>query len=439
MSATPTSTTRRRGLTPLHLGLLVTVVGLLFGAALFGKNQILTTLTPGDTIVANFAQQYRLQEYTTRAKISGVPVGTVTGVDRADDGSAMVTMKLDPGTVKKLGSAPSAVIRPTTLLGGNYYVDLVPGGDRSTMDGTIPRERTSVPVELDKVAAALQPDALRGLQNSTGHLDGALANGGTTALKDLAETAPGTLGPAAGVLQAVRGTRPETDLTELVRGLESASHALSQNTGQLDSVVTGLDSLSGVLDRRGGDIATALGDLPDTLRTTNLGLQRLDGTLGRLRDTAGPATPVVKELDGLLGRADPVLAEARPVVSDLRGVLTDARPLVDDLVPTSQGLTTFLNNLHGPVLDRVNGPILDTVNSPYRGSGPYDGAGGDDPLYQELGHMVTNLDSISALTDENAAVIGFNPGLNGGSVAGLPGVSLEQLFSNIAKYQEIQR
>ena len=439
MSATLTSPNRRRALTPLRLGLLVTVVGLVFGAALFGKNQILTTLTPGHTIVANFAEQYRLREYTTRVKISGVPVGTVTDVERADDGSAMVTMKLDPDTVEKLGSAPSATIRPTTLLGGNYYVDLLPGGDRSTMEGTIPIERTSVPVELDKIAAALQPEAIAGLQSSTGNLDATLANGGATALQDLARTAPGTLGPASGVLASVQGTRPEKDLTELVQGLESASHALSDNMGQLDSVLTGLDSLSGVLDRRGGDIATALGGLPDTLRTTDAGLQRLDGTLSELRDTAGPATPVVDELDGLLGRADPVLAEARPVISNLRSVLADARPLVDDLTPTSQGLTTFLDNLHGPVLDRVNGPILDTVNSPYRGTGPYEGAGGDDPFYQELGHMVTNLDSISALTDENGAVIGFNPGINGGSVAGLPGVSLEQLFTNIAKYQEIQR
>ena len=99
----------------------------------------------------------------------------------------------------------------------------------------------------------------------------------------------------------------------------------------------------------------------------------------------------------------------------------------------------MLGNLHGPVLDRVNGPVLSTVNSPFHGTGPYDGGGGDDPFYQELAHMTTNLDSASALTDENGAVIGFNPGVNGGTLAGLPGVSVEQLFANIAKYKEIKR
>ena len=436
---TTASSTRKRTLSPVQLGVLVAAVALLFGAALFAKNPIITSLTPGDTISANFAEDYRLQPYTTPVKVSGVPVGKVVGVERADDGSALVEMKLGPGTVGKLGSAPSAAVRPTTLLGGNYYIDLTPGGGRSDLNGPIPRERTVVPVELDKVAGALQPDALKGLQNSTGHLDGALGNGGGDALKDLARTAPGTLGPAGGVLEAARGTRPETDLTGLVRGLESASQALAQNDGQLDSVITGLDSMTGVLDRRGGDISESLGALPATLRTTNSGLRSLDGTLAQLRDTAGPATPVATELDNLLGRADPVLAEARPVVNDLRGLLADAQPLVRDLVPASQGLTTTLDNLHGPVLDRVNGPILDTVNSPFHGTGPYEGGGGDNPLYQELAHMTTNLDSASALTDENGAVIGFNPGVNGGSVAGLPGVSLEQLFANIARQQETQR
>ncbi|SFO50439.1 phospholipid/cholesterol/gamma-HCH transport system substrate-binding protein [Pseudonocardia ammonioxydans] len=431
-------TGRGKRMSPLFLGLLTAVVALVFGAALFTKDQILTTLKPGDSITANFAEQYRLKEYSSRVKVSGVPVGTVTSVEEADDGTAHVTMKLDPGTAKKLGSAPSAAIRPTTLLGGNYYIDLVPGGDRSVMKGTIPVDRTSVPVELDKVAAALQPDALTGLQNSTGNLDGALEHGGD-ALKNLAKTAPGTLGPAAGVLASAQGTHPETDLPKLVQGLESAGEALSRTDGQLDSVVTGLDSLSGVLDRRGGDIATTLSTMPETLRTTDAGLKALDGTLAQVRDTAGPATPVVKELDALLGHADPVLAKARPVVSDLRDVLTDARPLVEELTPVSQDLTTFVDNLHGPVLDRVNGPILDTVNSPFHGSGPYEGGGGDNPLYQELAHMVTNLDNISATTDENGAVIGFNPGVNAGSLAGLPGVSLEQLFSNIARNQEIQR
>ncbi|MCF7550727.1 MlaD family protein [Pseudonocardia sp. WMMC193] len=435
-----TTTGRSRPVfTPIRIGILVTLIGLVFGAALFGKDRIITTLTPGETVTANFPQQYGLQNYTTRVKVAGVPVGKVVDVEQQDDGTALVTMKVDHGTTDRVGTTPSAEIRPTTLLGGGYYLEIVPGGPPGTWEGEIPLDRTAVPVELDKVAAALQPDALRGLQNSTGNLDQTLAEGGGDALKELTATAPATLGPAGGVLESVRGTRPEVDLTELVRGLESTSQALAEHDGELDSVVSGLDTLSATLDRRGGDISTALGGLPETLRQTDAGLKSLDGTLGQLRETAGPAQASVEQLDSLLGRTDPVLAKARPVVNDLRGVLVDARPLVDDLVPASSGLTTVLDNLHGPVLDRVNGPVLDTVNGPFQGTGPYEGGGGDNPLYQELAHMVTNLDSASALTDENGAVIGFNPGVNGGTVAGLPGVSVEQLFANLANFKEIQR
>lgn len=430
---------RRKPMSPVAIGIAATIVLLVLGVALFGKAQILTWLSPGDTIRANFAEDYRMRAYQTPVKIAGVPVGIVTGVERADDGSALIEIKLEPGEKDKLGSGPSAAIRPTTLLGGSYYLELEPGGDRGELQGDIPMERTELPVELDKVALALQPDALTGLQSATGDLDETLSSGGAEALQDLAQTAPGTLGPAGGVLESALGTRPDADLTELVQGLESTSRALSENNGQLDDVVTGLDSLSGVLDRRGGDIAESLRGMPETLRIANVGLRDLDGTLAELRDTAGPALPIVEELDSLLESAQPVLAEARPAIADLRVLLADARPLVDDLIPATDGLTTVLDNLQGPVLDRVNGPVLDTVNSGFTGTGQYEGGGGDNPFYTELAYMVTNLDSASALTDENGAVIGFNPGVNGGTIAGLPGVSVEQLFANLAQFQEIQR
>ena len=57
-------------------------------------------------------------------------------------------------------ASTSAAIRPTTLLGGNYYLELEPGGDRGPLRGDIPLALTELPVELDKVALALQPDLL---------------------------------------------------------------------------------------------------------------------------------------------------------------------------------------------------------------------------------------------------------------------------------------
>lgn len=427
---------RGRRLSLPQLGLAFVVVSLVIGTLLFQKNKIGSMLTPGEYMTVQLENTANLREFISEAKVAGVPVGKVTAIERIRGDLSEVTVKVGSDIPGKLGSLPSAELRPTTLLGGNYYVDLVPGGVPGALaDGTIPVERTSDETELDQVVGALQPDARDGIQSSVRDLDATLENGGSGALQDLARNAPGTLLPAAEVLSGLQGTNPQTDLTALVSGLESTSRVLSEQQGQLDGIVTDLRVTSNVLDRRSGDLAATLHDLPATLRSTDVGLERLDVTLGKLRDTAGPARPIAAELDTLLERLDPVLVEARPVVNNLREVVTEARPLVSDLVPASQQLTSVLDDVRGPVLERVNGPILDTVNSPYQGSGPYAATRGDRPFYQELSYMVSNMDRVAEQTDQNGAMVAFLAGVGPGSVAGLP-ISLEQLFNQLAGYQE---
>ncbi|SNR84153.1 phospholipid/cholesterol/gamma-HCH transport system substrate-binding protein [Haloechinothrix alba] len=421
----------RLRLSPLKLGVAFIVVCLVAGVALFQKNRIITTVQPGHTIAVQFDEAYQLREYVSDAKIAGVPVGVVSEVNRAEDGTTEVTAKIDNDAVHKLGSAPSAAIRPTTMLGGNYYLDLKPGGtENGTFDGTVPAERTETPVELDKVTAALQPGAREGARSSIGDLDGMLRDGGSDALRDLVASAPDTLGPAAEVFDGMRGTRPDRDLSELVTGLESTAHVLSRREGQLDSIVRDLETTSQVLGDRAGDLARSTAGMPDTLDSTSAGLRKLDGTLTKLEKTAEPARPAVRELGTVLENLDPVLVKAQPVINDLRDVLDDSRPLVEDLSPTSIELESTLDNLRSPVLDRVNGPILDTLNSPFEGTGDYEGTGSNRPLYQEVGHMASNV-ARATMVDENGAMISYMAGVGPGSLAGLP-ISIEQLFRKLA-------
>lgn len=423
---------------PLQLGIGFLVLALVAGVVLFQKNRIITTLSPGDTITANFARDYRLKPFETEVKVAGVPVGVVTSVDRGPDTTADVDLKLDNGTLEKIGTEPSAEIRPTTLLGGNYYVELHPGGGRGELRGAIPRERTKTPVELDKVAAALQPPALGGLRSSVHRLDSTLGQDGQPALRDLVQHAPDTLGPTGNVLDAARGTRPDQDLPQLVDGLQSTARVLSQKQGQLDGIVNNLNTTSAALSRQNGPVADTIHDLPQTLQTARAGLGDLNGSLHELRRTAGPARPAVQELDRLLAKSDPVLVRARPVVHDVRQLLPDARAAVQELVPTSERATGVLNDVRGPVLDRVNGPIMHTVLSPWRGSGPYEGGGADRPFYKELAYMAANLNSTSKMTDRNGASIAFMPGVAPGSVGGLS-INLEQLMRQLVSLQGGQR
>ncbi|HWJ09884.1 MAG TPA: MlaD family protein [Nocardioides sp.] len=419
---------RKPRLSALSLGRIFVAVAAVSGALLFQKAQLAAMLRPGDTVQIQFTEAHRLRTSVSDVKMSGVDVGVVRSVED-EDGVTTVTVKVDDGTREAMGTAPTARVRPTTLLGGNYYVEIVPGGRRGEFEGTIPVDRTELPVELDGVASAFPANARQGVRSSTKALDGTLDAGGTRALRELLASAPATLRSTDDVLAALQGTKPRTDLADLVAGAENASTVLSSENARLGETVDGLATTARVLDARRHDIAAAARTMPGSLDETATLLDSLDGVLTSLEDTAGPARPSVRELARLLDHADPVLARARPVVRDLRGVLRDARPLVTTLIPISRDLDAAVGNVRGPVLDRVNGPIVGQLTSPWHGTGEYEGGGADRPLYKETGYMFANLTQANMM-DENGSMISFLPGIGPGSLAGLP-IRLDQLIAAV--------
>jgi phospholipid/cholesterol/gamma-HCH transport system substrate-binding protein len=423
-----------KNVSPVKLGVAFVVLSLVAGVALFQKNAILTYVKPGATIPIEFSQDYGLRQFISKVKVAGVPVGTVKSVERVGKNRTEVEVKVDDDVPAKLGATPSAAIRPATMLGGNYYIDLKPGGAPGTFDGTIPRERTKTPVELSQVASALQPDARKGIRTSIRDLESTLSGDGSAALRELTRQAPGTLEPAAAMFNGLRGSRPSQDLPQLVGGLESTSRVLATQQHNLGGTIRDLRATADVLSDRGQDMAETLHGMPATLDSADHGLARLHTTIGKLTETADPARPAVRELGTTLRRLDPALAKTAPLARDMRTVLAETRPMVNDLTPASQRLTSVLNDVRGPVLGRVNGPIMNTVNSPYRGTGRYEGSGSARPLYAELGYMVSNLDR-ATMADKNGSMISFLAGMGPGSVAGLP-ISLEQMFRTLAGGQQ---
>ncbi|MBO0878025.1 MAG: mammalian cell entry protein, partial [Pseudonocardia sp.] len=270
----------------------------------------------------------------------------------------------------------------------------------------IPVERAHEPVELDKIAMAFQPNALAGMRGTITKFDDTLGGGTKQALQRLVSDAPGALRPTGEVLDAMRGTNPPTDLTNVVSGLESTARQLAEPKGRLDGILTDLDTLSTSLGERSGEFASTLDQLPGALRSAQRGLNRLDTTLDVLASTAPDIRPSARELNETLDHVNPVLHRARPVVADLRDLLGDARPLLHRLGPDSRDLTEVLDDVHGPVLDRVNGPITDLILNPYRGSGPYARTSTDKPVFEELGYAVADLDRATTM-DRNGAGIAF--------------------------------
>lgn len=382
---------------------------------------------------------------SSKVKVGGVEVGRIDSVAREPDGSAVMHLRVEPDVIDKVGSAPSAAVRPVTLLGGVIYIDIIPGGDRTQpWTDDIPVQRTQLPTELSQVVQAIQPDAVKGIPASVNDLDSALKAGSGRSIQGLAHDAPAALGPGAGVIDALQGTNPGNDLPAVVDGLQRTTAVLSRRQGQIESILTNLHTTTTAFRDSSKNTAQAIHDLPAALDTAQPGLARLGGTLDKLKDTAGPARPVVQQAGVLLDHLDPVLVKARPVLSDLRGALEQTRPLVQGLIPASRDLTTVFNGLDTP-LDRVNGPIVDTLDSPYT---PNEGADAGrrhtqvpgvhaDTLHGEIGPMLRSINGAAGYNDANGYGLAFNGGVGTGSVAGVAGLSLPTLYGLLNPAQSV--
>ncbi|GAB3077947.1 MlaD family protein [Nocardioides zeae] len=415
-----TRTPRRRSLVRKGTVFVVVMAAVLLGLGL--KNQIKVALRSGDTITAEFAESYRVVPGKTRVKLAGLQVGVVTAVDHTDDGTARVEMKVDEDAVDTLGSSPSARIVPLTVLGGEYAVELARGGDGSYDGATIPTDRTRLPVELDRVLEALPRDTRTATQSLVGNLEGGLEAGGEP-LKQVLRTAPDVLPPAAGTLEALQGTPGEGQLAGLVTDLHGVGVALRSEDAALGSSLDNLAVVSGTLADGSTALAQTVAALPAALDATDAGLAALDSTLQRVDTTVTALRPTLAVLPPLVDVLQPTLVEAEPVLEQAVPLLQDARELVGGLTPVVPTLTSVVDDLRGPVLDRLDGPILAKLGSPWRGEGEYRNSGGgiqaDNRFYEEIAYMVVNLDRSSMTQDAQGSLLNFQAGAGPSSVAPL--------------------
>lgn len=418
---------------PKAVGLTVLAGLLVFGLYSFNQQQVLTTLSSGQDLKADFVRDYQIVPFSTVVKVAGVQVGMVTGTSQSAGDHTVVDMKLTGGTLEKLGTAPRAMVRPTTLLGGKYYVELVRDGQEGApADGsTIPLARTEVPVELDKVLSTLTPaQASQGIRRTIGSLADTLNARGRAQVQSFMDQAPGALKPTATVLGALQGNQP-SDLTNLVSGLQSTARALTQEQGQVGAIIDGLDKTASALDGARRPLAQTFAQGASALTATQTGLAALGPALDRLTTTAHNFEPSAQQLSGVLAALDPVAKEARPVIAAARAVAADARPLVQDAVPTVSNANTILNDVRGPVLDRANGPIMNAVMSPWRGTGDYAGGGNDHPLYKEAGYLLANIADVFKFHDHNQQMGRLMAGVSLKTVGGIVQMSLPQYLASL--------
>lgn len=394
------------------IGVVFAVATILVMAMLWEKPKIMTMLARGDTIKAEFANSYRLVPHDSTVKLSGIEVGQVTRVAYTSHGTSVVSMKVDHTVLQQLGSDPTARIEPRTILGGRYVVELSPGGTGS-FRGTIPVSRTSEPVELDRVLETL-PSTTRGALQGLVKSGAPTLKNSTQQLGELLRTAPRVLSPGTDVVTALEGENPDTDLPRLVSDLSSTAQALTQTDGQLASIMRNLHTTAVTLGDHKSDLSQTVAQLPATIHNAHEGIEGLDQSVVRLQTAAADLQPSAPKLQQVVSRLQPLLTQARPLMANLKPLLQTAQPTVQELVPVAHQATGVLDDLHGPVLDRVNGPIASFVLNPWTGTGPYAGATDNYmkgvPVYKELAYMATNVDRGSMTQDQRGSALAFQVG-----------------------------
>lgn len=403
------------------------LVGLAF------KNQIKLALRGGETVTVEFDGNYGLRAGLSKVKVAGLQVGIVSDVSY-DDGKAIVELKVDDDAMDALGSEPSARVSPLTLLGGQYSVELVPGG-RGEYDGAvITADRTSTPVELDKVLSALPSDTRTATQGMVGKLADTLEQGGRDGLEDVLDAGPKVLPDAGTVLESAQGNRPAHDLNDVVTGFQGFADTLAQRRAQLTPILDDLATTSDVLADHSGDLAATVEKLPGALDAADEGLGRLDGTLSLLDASTDELLPTVRRLEPLLDTLGPTLRDARPVVADLPPLLRDARATVARLVPLVDNGQAVVDDVRGPVIQRIDGPILDKLGRTWHGKadGPYRHSGGgvqaDNKFYEEIAYMITNLDRSSMTQDAQGSLLNFQAGVG---TSTLQPIGLDEALANL--------
>jgi virulence factor Mce-like protein len=213
-------------------------------------------------VTVTFARVGQLLRVSGDVKLRGVQVGKVAKITHLRDGTAHVTLALDPGL--QIPEDVTATVGAKTLF-GEKFVLLVdpthPNGRELRPGDRIPQSRTTPPFELDQVIAALVPilDSAK-----PGDLGGALhalavgLAGQETGTRDAIDKGL----TALGVLAAHKA-----DLDRLLAGVPASTASLNRATPDLVASLNSIDKISRTLVDDSANVQAVLRDAPTLLNT----------------------------------------------------------------------------------------------------------------------------------------------------------------------------
>lgn len=280
----------------------------------------------GDSYVVNARFQDAGQVVNgNQVRVAGATVGTVSDVELADDGEAILKLKITKGEYKPLHKGTRVVLRNSSLSSiANRIMVLEPGPDNAPKipdGGTIEAEDTRSATDIDEVLNAIDTKGREYLQT--------LVRGGATAFSGaekqtnaLLERLSPALGQTRRTIDAL--TSDEPALRKIVSGSAAVSSTLAQNSGDLEA---GLQSTAVTLK------ATA--DERAALRAL---IERAPAFLDRGQTTLADTRVLLRE-------ARPLLREVRPVAPRLATTLRLASPLTAEGIPLLKNVRATLPSI----------------------------------------------------------------------------------------------
>jgi phospholipid/cholesterol/gamma-HCH transport system substrate-binding protein len=297
---------------------------------------------PESTYHATFIDASRLKS-GQKVRISGVPVGAVSGIKLNPDNSIDVAFGIDSRYA--LYSSTRAVIRYENLVGDRFLeITSGPGELRKLAPGgTINAQHTQPALDLDALLGGLRP-VLKGL-------DADKVNTISSAVIEL--------------LQGQGGA-----LSNVLADTSAFSTALGQRDQLIGDTITNLNAVLGTIDQKSAQFSTSVDQLQQLISGLAKNKDSIAGAIPPLASTTADLTELLKNsrrpLQGILENTRPLATE---VDNRKAEVNNDVEQLGEDYLRLAAlgAYGSFFNIYFCSVTIKINGPAGGDILLPLGG------------------------------------------------------------------------
>lgn len=260
-----------------------------------------------------------------QVRIAGATVGTVSDIELADDGQALLTLKITDEDYQPLHEGTRVILRNSSLSSiANRIMVIEPGPNnakRIADGGAIEAEDTRSATDIDQVLNAIDTKGRQYLQT--------LVRGGATAFSGAEKQTNELL------------ARLNPAFTQTRRTIDE----LSSDEAALQQLVASSAAVSSTLAENAGDLEQGLASTAVTLKATAAEREALRSVLTRAPSFLREANRTFADTRVLLREARPLLREVRPVAPRLATTLRLAEPLTAAGVPLLRNVRATLPSL----------------------------------------------------------------------------------------------